>query len=182
MFATTLDTEEPVRRALAWIAARGIDVRPWPHPDGHPPAGASRAVLHVVQADAEPPRCGEREDWIREPLDRDELYARADLLLARAQRHGPVSVEVDDDGILRVDDRIVILSPTEADVLRVLVSHLDRIVDRADLVRAVWGRADAEVRLLAKHVAALRRRLDGLPLELHAVRGRGLLLVRSVRS
>ena len=72
----------------------------------------------------------------------------------------------------------MILSVLEAAILEVLVSRLGAVVARDELADTVWGDRDTPRHLLNRHISSLRRRLEGLPLALHAVRGRGLLLER----
>lgn len=167
---------------LELAARRGVEIRPWPPEDtGSGGAGrpAAHPVLYVVSPDAPPPWCGELEDWLREPVDADELGARIDRLLARGRRFGATLVLVDDDDVLRVGDRLLILSPQEARLLRALVADLGQLVLRADLEAAIWpeGLPD-DPRALDNRVKTLRERLVGLPLQLHTVRGRGLLIER----
>lgn len=167
---------------LEQAGRRGVEIRPWPVPgldlDGSVPP-ATHPVLYVVAADAPPPWCGELEDWLREPVDAGELGARVDRLVARARGLGATLVVVDDDDVLRVGDRLLILSPQEARLLRALVADLGQLVRRADLEAAIWpeGLPD-DPRALDNRVKTLRERLAGLPLRLHTVRGRGLLLER----
>lgn len=168
---------DPADQALAWAAARGIDVRRWPDPAAPIVDHLVRQpVLHVVEPEADPPRVGELQDWVRRPLDPDEVYARADRLLTRARRSGPVRLAVDPDGVLAVDDRLVILSPTQTALASLLVSRLGEVVAREELVAHLWPDRARDLRLLDKPLGSLRRRLHGLPLRLHAVRHRGILL------
>lgn len=167
-----------VSRALSRAADRGVAVRSWSaslggavDPHVHQP------VLYLVAHEAPPPQgLGPLEDWVREPLDPDELAARVDRLLARARTVGPVHLSLDPDGLLKLDHQIVILSPTETAIMAVLVARLGEVVSRDELVAAVWPGPEHNLRLLNRHLVNLRRRLDGLPLGLHSVRGHGILL------
>jgi DNA-binding response OmpR family regulator len=167
-----------IGRALSRAAARGVAVRPWSDaldevvdPHVHQP------VLYLVAEGAPPPQgLGSLEDWVREPWDPDELAARVDRLETRARALGPVHLSFDPDGLLKLDDQIVILSPTETALMAVLVPRLGEVVSRGDLVAAVWPGQEENLRLLNRHLVNLRKRLDGLPLALHSVRGRGILL------
>jgi two-component system response regulator PhoP/two-component system response regulator TctD len=168
---------DPIDAALSWIARRGIDIVPW---DGVPVAPSltspGRPTLYVVAPGAPPPHPGPFEDWIRAPLVRDELLARADRLIDRARRFRPVPVTLDDDGLLTVGDALVILSPTEAAILALLLDHPGQIVARGAVTDRVWPDDPHGSTWLNKHVRNIRRRVEGLPLALHTVRGRGLLL------
>lgn len=178
------DAATSAARALAWMRARGIAVRRWP--DDRPSAADGGTLVHqptlwVVGLDVDPPAREDLTDWIREPLDPTELRWRADGLLARAGETGPIYLSLE-DGVLHVDGSIVILSVLEAAILEVLVAHLGSVVARGDLAGRVWGDPEAPLRLLNRHVSSLRKRLEGLPLAIHAVRGRGLLLERVPRE
>lgn len=179
MFEPTWDPDELVHRALRWASARGIALRHWPDAtQGVPDPLVHQPTLYLVARGAEPPPPDELADWVREPAQATEVYARADNLLARAQRLGPVSLALDPDGVLYVDDRIVVLTLIEAEIMRLLVGRLAQVVTREEVLRAVWPDRPDDLHLVHRHVAALRRRLEQLPLTLHVIRGQGLLLER----
>lgn len=60
-----------------------------------------------------------------------------------------------------------------------LVEHLGSLVRREDLVLAGWPDPAARPARLGQVVAALRRRLGSVPLELHTVRSLGFVLERN---
>lgn len=167
---------------LASIHFRGIDLRPWPSADGHPersddPPGPDRPVLHLVGPGATPPWCSELEDWVRLPCDDAELAARVDRLALRVVAHQAAGAVVDDDGVLRLGDHLVVLSVQEARLARVLLARRGEVVPRDALHDAIWGDDPPDdPRALDNRVKALRVRLQGLPIEIHTVRGRGMLL------
>lgn len=179
MLATDVATSDSLTLAMAWVTAHDIELRHWPSTspiqDDHP----SLPAIYLVEPNASPPRCGVLEDWVRLPIHEPELLARADTLLARAAQEGAARIEVDDGDILRVGGAIAILSPTDAKLLRVLVADLGDLVPRARLEHANWPDEAPAPRALDNAIKALRRRLDGLPLQIHTVRGRGFLLERT---
>jgi DNA-binding response OmpR family regulator len=176
MFDTRPATD-PVAVALSWTASRGIDIRCWPQ-DGRP-TSAEHPVLYLLPVGVEPPRCGVLEDWLRLPVDLDELHARADRLLARAASTGAALIRVD-DGALHVGEHIVILSEQEERLVRALADRPGQLVPRDELQLAVWpDGAPADPRALDNRVKTLRARLRGLPLRIHTIRGQGLLLERT---
>lgn len=173
---------DAVARALAWTAARGVRVEllrstaidPDEIPVDHP-------TLYLVEPGTAPPvQWGELEDWIRLPADGEEIYDRVERLLARAGDLDASSVHVDADDVLRIDARIVPLSPMDAELVRVLLERSGRIVTRPQLEALLWpaGRP-SDPRALDNRLKRLRNRLVGLPLRIHTVRGRGLLLERA---
>ena len=173
---------------LAWMQALGVEVRSLPEVGAAPPAGPSgpdlnRPVLYLLDEDVPAPRCTELEDWVRRPLDPAELRARAERLLAMARRREQVrtrsasaQLRLHDDDIVRMGDLAVVLSRQEAMLLRALLDSLGLVVTRDALVDAAWGdRPPHDPRALDNRIRALRLRLDGLPLDIHTIRGRGFM-------
>jgi two-component system, OmpR family, KDP operon response regulator KdpE len=63
--------------------------------------------------------------------------------------------------IVRRDGREVHLTPTEYDLLRVLVRNRGRLVTYRELLVAVWGTAYADdTQVLRAHEAKLRRKIE----------------------
>ncbi len=193
MSDTSLVAGDPIARALSWISTRGVEVRSWPPPtpdgpaeltDVGPPSATEpiRPVLYLVEAGMEPPICGDLEDWVRIPIDVGELTARADRLIAWARDLGTVSTRIDDDDLLWVGDEMVVLSPLEARLMRTLIESMGMLVLREDLMVAVWpGGPPSDPRALDNRVKAVRARIDGLPLCVYTVHGRGLVLEHTAR-
>ena len=181
MSTTTCLASDPIATALSWIASRGVEIRQHTSSTaGALDAPVDHPVLHLVDVGVEAPRCTELEDWVRHPIDLDELYARSDHLLARAQRMGASLVRISEDDTLHVGSSIIILSEQEVRLMGTLVDHLGELVLRDDLAAVVWPEGPPQdPRALDNRVKALRRRLEGTPLQIHTVRGRGLLLERT---
>jgi two-component system OmpR family response regulator len=84
---------------------------------------------------------------------------------------------VDADDVLRVGNRLVVLSPIEARIMRILLESVGTVVSRERINREIWpwkeptdfGTLNGRVKLLRAHIAKL-------PLRIHTVRRRGLLL------
>lgn len=164
---------------LGWLAGSGVDARPWPPaPDDEPLAGpVDHPVLYLVEPWSPPPPCGELEDWVRRPLEHDEVVARSHRLVARGREKGANLVALDEDGVLRVGDRLAILSPLEARLVGALLASCGDVVARDRVTAAVWPDGPpSDARALDNRVKVVRERLAGLPLRIHTVRGRGLLL------
>jgi two-component system response regulator BaeR len=137
-------------------------------------ATARRPRLLLVDASDRPPLADDGlEDWIRHPIDPDELAIRTAMLLDRARqvRPRPRSLQLDGDGVLRADNRWVALAPLEARVLEGLLARPGEVVHRPDLVAAAWRgvppvgeRAiDGVVRRLRRHIAPLGVRIHTVP-------------------
>jgi len=113
------------------------------------------------------------DDYLRKPIDLTELELRVAAILRRAQ---PSVADVPgsfDDGYLRVDTRLrlvtaggrlVRLTPTEFRLLTYLIANRDRAVAHTELLREVWGPAYTEdVANLQVYVRYLREKLEEDP-------------------
>lgn len=123
------------------------------------------------------------DDYVTKPFRVAELLARVRARLREAtseRRSEPVAA-----GEVRVDvaahrahhgDRELDLTPTEFELLALLVAEAGRVVPREEIMRTVWG-PDwyGSTRTLDVHVSALRRKLDDDP-----TRPRMLTTVRGV--
>ncbi len=132
--------------------------------------------LLVVEDGSPDVRDDPLEDWLRTPVDVDELRIRVDTLRARAERLLGAPT-VDDDGVLRHRHRIVTLPPVQRALADALLERLGSVVSRETLTRAVWGAEPPPDRnVLDVHMARLRRLLNDAALELRTVRQRGYLV------
>ena len=127
------------------------------------------------------------DDYVTKPFGRQELVARVQALLRRAERRPERErTETYADGMLSIDfaqravtyaGRDVALTPLEFKLLSAFVRHPRQVLSRDQLLELVWGDAFAvsgdQVKL---YVGYLRRKLDpeapdSVPLE--TVRGFG---------
>ncbi len=118
------------------------------------------------------------DDYVTKPFGVGELVARLRVALRRSAQTGPELVfEV---GQLRVDfgrrlvtlgGNEVSLTPTEYDILRVLVQHAGRVLTHGYILRQVWGASyAAEAHLLRVNVSNLRRKLEPDPTRPYYIR------------
>jgi len=127
------------------------------------------------------------DDYVVKPFGKQELVARVQALLRRAQRGGPADEpEIYADAYLSVDwaqarvavgDREVQLTPLEFRLLSTFVRNPRQVLSRDQLLELVWGDAFGvagdQVKL---YVGYLRRKLDpGAPdaVPIETVRGFG---------
>ena len=116
------------------------------------------------------------EDWIRLPADERDVATRLDNLAARASASLERTVLVDSTRLRRADSTVD-LSPHQATFAGLLLAAEGRVVSRAALCRAIWGRdADPCGRALDDLAYRLRRRIEALGLDVVAARGRGFVL------
>lgn len=112
------------------------------------------------------------DDYISKPFGMAELMAR----LRAAQRHafqakGEISVFASGDLTVDLVRRLVTragqevrLSPKEFELLRHLVTHAGKVVTHRQLLREVWGPAQAdEVQYLRVFIRGLRQKLEPDP-------------------
>ncbi len=138
-----------------------------------------RPRLLLLEEGAAPPHLADcLEDWIRLPADDVDLKARVENLVVRTQRHFGSGPELD-EGVLRVGDDWVSLTPLESRLAEVLVQRMGTVASRETLARAGWPAGAQARNTLDVHVVRLRRRLSTVGLGLRTVRSRGYLLEMS---
>ena len=108
------------------------------------------------------------DDYVTKPFGPRELVAR---LQANLRRTAPEreEAEVSVDGLevdlarrtVRVQGDEVHLTPTEFDLLRLLVRNRGRLMTHRDLLVSVWGPGYGEdTQVLRAHIANLRRKIE----------------------
>jgi two-component system KDP operon response regulator KdpE len=108
------------------------------------------------------------DDYVTKPFSPRELIARLQAVLRRAGPEPEDAViraeglEVDLAArVVRRDGEEIHLTPTEFDLLRVLVTNRGRLVTYRELLTTVWGHAYSDdTQVLRGHVANLRRKIE----------------------
>jgi two-component system, OmpR family, KDP operon response regulator KdpE len=108
------------------------------------------------------------DDYVTKPFGPRELIARLQAVLRRVASEPEESLvqaeglEVDLAArVVRRDGTEIHLTPTEFDLLRVLVRNRGRLVTYRELLVSVWGTAYADdTQVLRAHVANLRRKIE----------------------
>jgi DNA-binding response OmpR family regulator len=115
------------------------------------------------------------EDWLRTPVDEEEVRIRLETLRARARRTDrAITLE---DGVLRAGDHVVVLPPIQARLAAALLERESAVVSRDTLLRRGWPEEKPKDRnVLDVHLARLRRLLNGTGIEIRTVHRRGYLL------
>jgi len=111
------------------------------------------------------------DDYLVKPFGLSELLARIRVAMRHAAQSAPEPVF--ESGSLKVDlarrevhlaGERVALTPTEYDLLRVLVQNAGRVLTHTHLLRQVWGAAyEQESHLLRVNISNLRRKIEANP-------------------
>jgi len=115
------------------------------------------------------------DDYLTKPFSTGELLARMRVAL---RRYGQSKVEpifaVDDLAVdlgrraVTLAGREIQLTPTEYDLLRVLVAHAGKVLTHRQLLREVWGVGyEAETHMLRVNISNLRRKIEPDPARPH---------------
>jgi two-component system KDP operon response regulator KdpE len=110
------------------------------------------------------------DDYVTKPFSGDELLAR---LRAALRRTGPSAEPVLEVGDLQIDrdkrsvtfaGNPISLTPTEYDLLRLLVENEGKLLTHPAILRAIWGPAyREESNYLHVYVSHLRRKIEPDP-------------------
>ncbi len=158
-----------------------VDLLRWPAQAGRRRGvdGVDQPCVWLLGIGELPPELGPLEDWVRVPVDERDLHARVQRLAGRAAGHSglvPGAVHVDDDGVLRHGDRLVVIPDIEAAILDRLGRTPEQVVSRAELSHHTWPDEHRSPRAIDSRVHTLRSRIAPVGLAIHTIRGRGFLL------
>jgi two-component system, OmpR family, KDP operon response regulator KdpE len=112
------------------------------------------------------------DDYLTKPFGSGELLARIRAALRRANRVEERSIFTVDGltvdlarRVVRVGPDRVQLTPTEYDLLRVLILHAGKVLTHRQLVREVWGGMAYEdsLHLVRVNISNLRHKLEADP-------------------
>jgi two-component system KDP operon response regulator KdpE len=115
------------------------------------------------------------DDYLTKPFSTGELMARMRVALRRlAIRPDEPILQVDSlqmdvsRRIVTVDGNQISLTPTEYDILRLLMQNAGKVLTHRQLLRQVWGTAyESEMHILRVNISNLRRKIEPDPTRPH---------------
>lgn len=126
------------------------------------------------------------DDYLPKPFDFEELLARVEALLRRAEvRHDSDADAISFEGVVldhasletTVDGALVDLSTKERDLLRLFLVNQRKVISRERILNSVWSsQEDPMTNIVDVYVARLRRKLGGYGDRIKTVRGAGYRL------
>jgi two-component system, OmpR family, response regulator len=177
--STLLSIDAALLEARVLLEDDDIELLRWPADAAERQRMAELQVprLLLLAEDAPPPTPTDLfEDWVRLPLDPDELMARRAALSRRATcaEHAP---QLDDDGLLWWGDQWVAIPEAQLPVVELLIARVRDLVRRDELIAAYEARGGSPNPIAAKAMMGrVVKRFAEIGLELRNVRGRGYLL------
>jgi len=112
------------------------------------------------------------DDYLTKPFGVGELMARLRVALRRSAlpcgepvfRTDGLVVDLARRSVM-VNETTVSLTPTEYDILRVLIQHAGKVLTHQQLIRLVWSSEhEADAHLLRVNISNLRRKIEADPI------------------
>jgi two-component system, OmpR family, KDP operon response regulator KdpE len=109
------------------------------------------------------------DDYLTKPFGTSELLARIRVALRRSNKTETESAIYQNNGLtidfikreVRVEDCLITLTPTEYNILKILVAHAGKVLTHHQLIKEVWGgNYEADSHLLRVNISNLRRKIE----------------------
>ena len=115
------------------------------------------------------------DDYLTKPFGTGELMARMRVAMRRlATKSDEPVLQVDSlkmdlsRRLVTIAEKEISLTPTEYDILRLLMQNAGKVLTHRQLLRQVWGTAyDSEAHLLRVNISNLRRKIEPDPARPH---------------
>ena len=115
------------------------------------------------------------DDYLTKPFSSGELMARMRVALRRLASKpdepilqvGGLQMDISRRMVM-VDENQISLTPTEYDILRLLMQSTGRVITHHQLLKQVWGTAyESEMHILRVNISNLRRKIEPDPARPH---------------
>src|SRR5512138_672134 len=108
------------------------------------------------------------DDYLTKPFGTGELMARMRVVMRRlANKPDEPVLQVDtlkmdlSRRVVTVHDNQIALTPTEYEILRLLLQNAGKVITHRQLLRQVWGTAyESEMHMLRVNISNLRRKIE----------------------
>ena len=110
------------------------------------------------------------DDYICKPYDHQELVARIQAVMRRVKKYGKTSNHCIRSGrfeLFPLDLKVIVgsrgpimLTPTEMQILRILMRHPGQVVDRKQLVAEIWHDGESSSNVLDVYIRRLRTKIE----------------------
>lgn len=115
------------------------------------------------------------DDYLTKPFGTGELMARMRVVMRRLSGKSDEPVLLVDDlkmdlsrRVVTVNENLVSLTPTEYEILRLLLQNAGKVITHRQLLRQVWGTAyESEMHMLRVNISNLRRKIEPNPSRPH---------------
>jgi two-component system, OmpR family, KDP operon response regulator KdpE len=115
------------------------------------------------------------DDYLTKPFGTGELMARIRVVMRRlANKPDEPVLRVDNlkmdlsHRMVTVNEREISLTPTEYDILRLLMQNAGKVLTHRQLLKQVWGTAyESEMHILRVNISNLRRKIEPDPSRPH---------------
>ncbi|MFM1878740.1 MAG: hypothetical protein RLZZ241_1606 [Bacteroidota bacterium] len=135
-------------------------------------------------------------DYLKKPIDEEELVVRIEALLSRLDAgNGPSTLEEEinvgkykfdiQNQQLQIGEEIIALTTRESELLSLLIRNTNRLCTHSDILKRLWGRNDYFNRKsLNVFVTRLRKHLGQDPeIKIENIHGQGFILkIRSIET
>jgi two-component system KDP operon response regulator KdpE len=110
------------------------------------------------------------DDYLTKPFGTGELMARMRVVMRRqiASANEPIfttgGLTLDfSHRLVTVNQKEIQLTPTEYDILRLLVTHAGKVLTHRQLLRQIWGEGYDDMHILRVNISNLRAKLEPDP-------------------
>ena len=114
------------------------------------------------------------DDYLTKPFGTSELLARIRVALRHSNKPETESAIYQNDGLtvdflkreVRVSEQAKTLTPTEYNILKILVNHAGKVLTHQHLIKEVWGgNYEIDSHLLRVNISNLRHKIESNPVK-----------------